>query len=91
MTTDAADAEVRTLPRTTRRNHRWIERKTILPDDSVSGCEETHRQCEHCPLIRITVHPPHGLPYRLWQYRDGERADGLTPMCEGEGSQSNGA
>jgi len=66
-----------------RRNHRWDERKTVLPDESISRCEETHRKCLHCPMIRITVHPPRGLPYRLWQYMDGVRADGLTPMCEG--------
>lgn len=51
-------------------------------DGTPTGCQETHRVCAQCRLIKITVHPPHGLPYRLWQYPDGGRADGLTPMCE---------
>lgn len=64
------------------RRHRWGDPIT-LDNEPRSGCQETHRKCVLCSLVKITVHPPHGLPYRLWQYPDGERADGLTPMCEG--------
>lgn len=73
---------IESLP-TPARRHRWNEKFTI--PIGRSGCEESHRICAVCSLIRITVHPPHGAPYRLWQYDDGERADGLTPMCAGEG------
>jgi hypothetical protein len=70
-----------TLP-TRARRHRWKGAPvTILPDESKSGCEETHRTCEYCGLVRVTVHPPVGFPFSLWQYPDGERSDGLTPMC----------
>jgi hypothetical protein len=65
------------------RRHRWGEPVNIEPDQSPLGGQETHRKCVHgCGIIKITVHPPAPeLPYRLWQYSDGERADGLTPMC----------
>lgn len=67
---------------TPNRRHSWGEPDTII-GDTPSGCQETHRRCIHgCGIIKITVHPPSpDLPYRMWQYPDGERADGLTPMC----------
>lgn len=63
-----------------RRNHRWSDPVT-MPTETPSGCQETHRSCVLCSLIKVTVHPPHGDAYRLWQYPDGGRADGLTPTC----------
>lgn len=78
--TETAIAETPALPA---RRHRWDDPITIA-NHPRTGCQETHRKCVLCSIIKITVHPPHGLPYRLWQYRDGERADGLTPMCQGE-------
>lgn len=60
--------------------HRWADPVTII-EATPSGCQETHRRCALCGLVKITVHPPHGLAYRRWQYADGERADGLTPVC----------
>lgn len=77
---EATTIEAVTVPA---RRHRWGE-PVAIANHPCTGCDETHRACALCGLIKITVHPPHGLPYRLWQYRDGERADGLTPMCEGE-------
>lgn len=62
--------------------HKWPDSGfTVIAPESKSGCEETHRVCTHCHIIKITIHPPHGNPYSLWQYPDGERADGLTPPC----------
>lgn len=63
------------------RTHKWGDPITVT-EGTPSGCQETHRTCAHCKIIKVTVHPPHGYPYRMWQYPDGERADGLTPMCQ---------
>lgn len=79
----ADETPVATLA-TPARRHRWKGAPvTIHPDESISKCEETHRTCEFCGLIRVTVHPTVGFPFPLWQYPDGGRSDGLTPMCDG--------
>lgn len=63
------------------RRHKWGEPVTHM-DGTVSGCEETHRTCDLCRMIKITVHPPHGLPWRVWQTAKGMRATlATTPPC----------
>jgi hypothetical protein len=62
--------------------HSWMgeQRKSAL--DTPTHCEETWRGCAVCGLVKITVHPPHGLPYRVWRYPDGSRSNGAaTPEC----------
>lgn len=73
--------DIARLPRPKQGRHRWGTSDAFV-GDTPSGCQETRRVCALCGLVKITVHQPHGLPYRLWQYPDGERAAGLTPMCE---------
>lgn len=55
--------------------HRWGEPVRLL--------DRTERACAHCPLIRITMHPPHGLPWREWRHRDSEARWQMTttPPC----------
>jgi hypothetical protein len=79
------EASVATLPTRTTTRHHWGDKYTV--PSGPSGCEETHRVCTQCQIIKITVHPPdrRSHPYRLWQYPDGERADGLTPLCAPHG------
>jgi len=51
--------------------HRWnIENIDRVPAcESESGCEQTERHCEKCPLVKITVHTPDGgNPYRAWRH-----------------------
>ncbi|WP_291854833.1 hypothetical protein [Bradyrhizobium sp.] len=61
--------------------HRWSDRTTVV-DGTVSGCQETHRRCPQCGLIKITVHPPHGLPWRVWRTAAGAAWQGdRTPPC----------
>lgn len=50
--------------------HKWPKEVpvTVLGSKTPSGCEQSERACEHCGLIKITVHPPQGLPYREWRH-----------------------
>lgn len=75
MTTQALPADVR------ERRHKWGDPVTHM-EGTATGCEETHRECSLCQLKKITVHPPHGFPWREWQHRDGMRAQlTTTPPC----------
>lgn len=61
--------------------HRWGERFTRL-ENTPSGCPQSERVCAHCGLVRITVHPPHGLPWREWRPKDGPQMQfEATPPC----------
>jgi hypothetical protein len=65
------------------RKHKWNPPVTILPSESFDGNERTERVCEHCGLTKITVHVPHGFPWREWRVRGGEVTIPLTttPPC----------
>jgi hypothetical protein len=67
------------------RNHRWDwdHARQIAACDSPSGSDQNERDCVHCGLIRITVHPPAGNPFRAWRYGNAKQftAD-KTPKCE---------
>jgi hypothetical protein len=50
--------------------------------ESPDGNDRTERHCEHCGLVKITVHPPSGIPWREWRTRDGRMWVGeATPPC----------
>lgn len=59
---------------TTALRHRWGEPLPLQ--------DQTERVCANCSLVKITMHPPHGLPWRVWRHRDGSSftAEG-TPPC----------
>jgi len=63
--------------------HRWGERFTRL-ENTPSGCPQSERTCQRpgCGLVKITVHPPQGLPWREWRPKDGpQMALSSTPPC----------
>jgi len=72
---------IQTIPR----HHRWENERRIPACESPDGCERTERECVNggCGLIKITVHPPRGLPYRRWRHPvTGNEFDlGATPPC----------
>lgn len=53
--------------------HKWNPPVTMI-EGTTTGCEETHRTCDICGLVKITVHPPQGFPWREWQTSKGMRA-----------------
>ncbi len=66
------------------REHKWDRdhEKHIAACDSIDGNERTERECQHCGMWKITVHPPHGLPWREWRTKNGDRWWGqATPPC----------
>ena len=67
----------------TQPRHRWPKEGVhIAALDSRNGNDQTERACLKCGLIRITVHPPAGLPWVEWR-RPGSRLQfpGETPPC----------
>jgi hypothetical protein len=70
------------------RKHRWNldEEKRIAGTEFKDGVGRTERVCIHCGLIRITMHPPGGFPWRAWRHpkskTDFECQN--TPPCSGE-------
>lgn len=67
-----------------RRTHKWSHPICVFGDRTVTGCEQSERTCSHCGLIKITVHPPHGIPWREWRYPDDPKVQHkgeATPLC----------
>lgn len=80
--------DVARLPPSTRGpRHQWLGATsvTILPQDSTAGNERTERTCPRCGLVKITVHPPHGLPWREWRHPASAVTfpAGHVPPCRG--------
>lgn len=67
----------------TEKHHRWDKQEKRIPAcETSSGCDQTERTCIDCGLVKITVHPPHGLPYRAWRHPNGlTAAIESTPPC----------
>lgn len=68
--------------------HRWNIEVRIPAIETSDGNDRTEKQCPFCGLWKITVHPPHGLPWRLWRHK-ADAQDFLalaTPPCIGAGA-----
>lgn len=62
--------------------HRWGDRKWFEGFECADGNGRSERTCEHCGLVKITVHPPIGMPWRLWRTPTGMVAQiDATPPC----------
>lgn len=68
------------------RRHRYRDDWRYLDGhDCPDGNSRTERPCAHCEIIKITVHPPHGYPWREWRTKGGNVYVGeATPPCLGE-------
>lgn len=64
--------------------HRWGHSRNVFNEHT--GNDQTQRICVLCGLVKITVHPPRGYPWREW--RDprggGQLQFSGTPACGGE-------
>lgn len=63
--------------------HRWYkEAARHAACESADGNARTERVCIWCGLVKITVHPPQGLPWREWRTRNGGVMIGArVPRC----------
>lgn len=63
--------------------HRWEkEPKRLAASERADGNASTERACTICGMVKITVHPPYGLPWREWRTRTGGvMIGGATPRC----------
>lgn len=69
-----------------RRKHKWGNPIHVPGRETVTGCDQTERKYELCPVVRITVHPPQGLPWREWRKHGAFQAQmDRTPECEDAG------
>jgi hypothetical protein len=63
--------------------HRWGESQFVPRNPDLARNDQTERVCINCGLVRITVHPPQGFPWREWRDRGSSiqyTAD-RTPEC----------
>lgn len=67
----------------TPRKHKWMSPITIRGTHTQTGCEQSERQCEQCGMIKITVHPPQGFPWREWRHPKSPKqfTGSNTPPC----------
>jgi hypothetical protein len=65
------------------RRHRWGSPATVPPAEAFDGNERTERICGVCRLVKITVHPAFGIPWREWRHPDGAATfqGTITPPC----------
>lgn len=68
------------LPPPSDRRHKWGDPITVPCEISLSAHEETHRHCELCPVVKITVHDGRET-HRMWRAADGARVFGAEPPC----------
>ena len=48
----------------------------------IDGNDRTEKTCANCLLVKITVHPVRGLPWREWRTKEGKGWVGdSTPPC----------
>ena len=67
--------------------HKWSDPVRYEADDTANGCAQTERRCLTCGLVKITVHPPQGLPWTEWRTGDAGQYQiqlSTTPPCRGE-------
>lgn len=74
------NAPVNLPPTPLPRRHKWGE--GVLVGEHL---DRTERTCSFCGMVKITVHPPQGWPWREWRTREGKRWEGeRTPPCLSE-------
>ncbi len=60
--------------------HQWGE--TVRFGADAKGRERNERACLRCGLVKITVIPPQGLPWREWRTKTKDIWQGAaTPPC----------
>lgn len=73
MNAPAALPKVSPLPR----RHKWGDGVRVG-----ERLDHTERTCALCGMVKITVHPPQGFPWREWRTREGKPwQDENTPPC----------
>jgi hypothetical protein len=66
------------------RRHRWnaLPERRIPACESIDGNDRTEKPCALCGLVKITVHPARGYPWREWRTKAGKGWVGdATPPC----------
>ena len=72
------------FPAKPRSRHSWNldTIKHLAATEFADGNGRTERTCQHCGMVRITVHYPQGFPGKEWRTRDGKVWQGqMTPPC----------
>lgn len=65
------------------RQHSWSTKVRVAGAETITGCDQTEQRCWNCGRVKITVHPPHGLPYLAWRCPDNPQQFTMdaTPPC----------
>lgn len=74
------DVQTDIAPDVAARKHKW--------GDPMRLQGRTERTCAHCEIVKITMHPPHGLPWREWRHPDNPVSFQMTntPPCLDRGA-----
>lgn len=60
--------------------HRWGA--SVQLRNPATGNDQTERSCLRCGLVKVTVHAPHGVPWREWRAPgQGQVQVAATPPC----------
>lgn len=80
---DSRQSPLHTVIHMTEPRHKWPKDAVRLDGrDQSDGCDRSERTCAYCGLVKITVHPPQGLPYRQWRTPGGVICPGdQMPVC----------
>jgi hypothetical protein len=69
------------------RRHRWPDEseRRIPACESPDGNDRTEKTCQHCGMVKVTIHYPHGrIPGREWRRSNGAVIKiEHTPPCTG--------
>ena len=66
--------------------HKWGDPSLVPARDNADGSDHNERTCTFCGLVKITIIPPHGYPWRAWRTSEGKQWDGAaTPPCLSNG------
>jgi hypothetical protein len=55
--------------------HKWGDPVLVPAAENADGCDHNERTCVLCGLVKLTVMPPQGYPWRAWRTANGQRWD----------------
>ena len=64
--------------------HDWLSapERRIPACESSDGNDRTEKTCPRCLIVKVTVHPPQGFPWREWRHANGSSFQcEATPPC----------
>ena len=71
------------LPQQASPEHLFEDERHVMPEDTVTGCEQKELTCLTCGATRVTVIPKQGDAWREWRARDAVTQSERPIRCTG--------